>query len=104
MGEAAARLADVAVLTSDNPRREDPAAIIAEVRAGVPDPAGLVVEPDRGRAIELALGAARPGDVVVLAGKGHERVQELATGSVPFDDAEVARRLLGLTDQAFPEA
>jgi len=95
MGEAAARLADVAVLTSDNPRSEDPLAIIAEVSAGVTRPEALVVEPDRRAAIALALDTARPGDVVVVAGKGHETVQVFAGGHVvPFDDRAVARELL----------
>ncbi len=90
MGEAATRLADVAVLTSDNPRSEDPAAIIDEVRAGASD--AVVVEPDRRAAIALALDEARPGDVVVIAGKGHETTQTLAGGrTVPFDDRAVAR-------------
>ena len=90
MGAAAARLADVAVLTSDNPRSEDPMAIIADVAGG--DPAGrLVVEPDRRRAIRLAIEQAAPGDVVVIAGKGHETVQAFAAGRmVPFDDRAVA--------------
>jgi UDP-N-acetylmuramoyl-L-alanyl-D-glutamate--2,6-diaminopimelate ligase len=95
MGEVATRLADVAVLTSDNPRGEDPLAIIAEVQAGVRRTEVLLVEPDRRAAIALALAAAEPGDTVVIAGKGHETVQTFAGGrSVPFDDREVARREL----------
>ena len=95
MGEVATRLADVAVLTSDNPRSEDPLVIIDEVRAGVERPEVLVVEPDRRAAIALALDAAEPGDVVVVAGKGHETSQVFAGGrSVPFDDRVVARELL----------
>ena len=97
-GEAANSLADLAVLTSDNPRGEDPFAIIEEVRAGAAARAEvLVVEPDRRVAIGLAVAAARPGDVVVIAGKGHEPVQVWADGrSVPFDDRQVAREALGL--------
>lgn len=99
MGEVATRLADLTVLTSDNPRSEDPHAIIGEVKAGTRPGSALVVEPDRAAAIAWSVGAARPGDVVVLAGKGHERRQETASGSVEFDDREVAReaitRLLG---------
>ncbi|MFP5316959.1 MAG: UDP-N-acetylmuramoyl-L-alanyl-D-glutamate--2,6-diaminopimelate ligase [Acidimicrobiia bacterium] len=96
MGDVATRLADVAVLTTDNPRSEDPLAILAEVRGGVSRPEVLVVEPDRRTAIALALDAARPGDVVVVAGKGHETSQVFAGGrSVPFDDRVVARELLG---------
>jgi UDP-N-acetylmuramoyl-L-alanyl-D-glutamate--2,6-diaminopimelate ligase len=91
MGEVATRLADVAVLTSDNPRSEDPAIIIEDVRAGVRRSEVLRVEPDRRAAIALALDQAGPGDVVVLAGKGHETTQQFAEDVVPFDDREVAR-------------
>jgi UDP-N-acetylmuramoyl-L-alanyl-D-glutamate--2,6-diaminopimelate ligase len=99
MGRAAVA-ADVAVLTSDNPRSEDPAAILASVtqgaRAAVADgaTAELVVELDRRQAIAAALDAASPGDVVVIAGKGHETGQELADRTLPFDDREVAGELL----------
>ena len=92
MGRVASELADVAIVTSDNPRSEDPRAIIEEIVAGA---AGrLEVEPDRRRAIELALDQAQPGDVVVIAGKGHEQGQEFADRKLPFDDREVARELL----------
>ena len=92
MGRVASEHADVAIVTSDNPRSEDPRAIIDQIVAGA---AGrLDVEPDRRRAIELALDAARPGDVVVIAGKGHEQGQEFADRKLPFDDREVARELL----------
>jgi UDP-N-acetylmuramoyl-L-alanyl-D-glutamate--2,6-diaminopimelate ligase len=94
MGEIATRLADVAVLTSDNPRSEDPDAIIAEVCAGIQRTEVLRVEPDRRRAIQLALGLAVRGDVVVLAGKGHEVGQETAGVKVPFDDRLVAMEFL----------
>jgi UDP-N-acetylmuramoyl-L-alanyl-D-glutamate--2,6-diaminopimelate ligase len=96
MGEVATRLADVAVLTSDNPRSEDPLAIIEEVRAGATGRADvLVVEPDRRAAIELAVATAHPGDVVVIAGKGHEAVQVWEGGrTVAFDDRQVAREAL----------
>jgi UDP-N-acetylmuramoyl-L-alanyl-D-glutamate--2,6-diaminopimelate ligase len=92
MGEIAARLADVAILTSDNPRSEDPQAIAEEVAAGAP--ADLTVELDRRRAIEAAVELARPGDVVVIAGKGHEQGQEIAGEVHPFDDRQVAREAL----------
>ena len=92
MGRIAAELADVAIVTSDNPRSEDPAAIIEEVVAGAPD--RLEVEPDRRAAIERALELAEPGDVVVIAGKGHEQGQEVAGRVLPFDDREVAREAL----------
>jgi len=94
MGALAAELADLAVLTSDNPRSEDPLAIIAEVEAGAHDRGRLVVEPDRARAIAAALAAAGPGDVVLVAGKGHETGQDLGREIVPFDDRVVARELL----------
>jgi UDP-N-acetylmuramoyl-L-alanyl-D-glutamate--2,6-diaminopimelate ligase len=101
MGAEATRAADVAYLTSDNPRGEDPAAIIDEVLAGaVPSAADaratgrLVVEPDRRRAIDQALGAAGDGDVVVVAGKGHETTQEVAGARLPFDDRSVVREVL----------
>ncbi|MDP9072384.1 MAG: UDP-N-acetylmuramoyl-L-alanyl-D-glutamate--2,6-diaminopimelate ligase [Actinomycetota bacterium] len=94
MGEVAARLADLAVLTSDNPRSEDPLAIIEQVRSGVGRPERLEVEPDRRAAIALAVARARPGDVVVVAGKGHETGQELDGRTLPFDDREAARQAL----------
>ncbi|MDP8991939.1 MAG: UDP-N-acetylmuramoyl-L-alanyl-D-glutamate--2,6-diaminopimelate ligase [Actinomycetota bacterium] len=94
MGEVAAALADLAVLTSDNPRGEEPLAIIDEVRAGVRAGDRLRVEPDRQAAIELALGLAGPGDVVLIAGKGHETGQALAGRTVPFDDRQAARKAL----------
>ena len=82
--------------TSDNPRGEDPLAILSEVWAGLAEtPAEVVVEPDRRRAIERALSAARPGDVVLIAGKGHESAQVVGGESLPFDDRAVARELLG---------
>ncbi|MEX1357992.1 MAG: UDP-N-acetylmuramoyl-L-alanyl-D-glutamate--2,6-diaminopimelate ligase [Gaiellaceae bacterium] len=92
MGRVAGELADLAVVTSDNPRSEDPDAIIAEILAGAARE--LVVEPDRRAAIEAAVEAARPGDVVVVAGKGHEQGQEAGGIVLPFDDREVAREAL----------
>jgi UDP-N-acetylmuramoyl-L-alanyl-D-glutamate--2,6-diaminopimelate ligase len=94
MGVAAATLADVAILTSDNPRHEDPAAIIAAVVDGVGNAGTLLVEPDRATAIALALETARPGDLVLIAGKGHESGQQIGDTVVPFDDRDVARRQL----------
>jgi UDP-N-acetylmuramoyl-L-alanyl-D-glutamate--2,6-diaminopimelate ligase len=90
MGQVVTELADVALVTSDNPRSEDPAAIAEDVVDGL----DLEVELDRRRAIERALEAAREGDVVVIAGKGHEQGQEIAGRNVPFDDREVARDAL----------
>jgi UDP-N-acetylmuramoyl-L-alanyl-D-glutamate--2,6-diaminopimelate ligase len=96
MGEIAARLADVAIVTSDNPRSEPPDSIIDEILTGVPAGAAHVErDPDRRAAIVRAVELAAPGDVVVVAGKGHERGQELAGGrKEPFDDVEVAREAL----------
>ncbi|MGH9269738.1 MAG: glutamate ligase domain-containing protein, partial [Ilumatobacteraceae bacterium] len=99
MGAVAARLADHVVVTSDNPRSEDPAAIIAAVLAGI-DGADLAVtaridvEPDRAIAIELAIATAGPDDVVVIAGKGHETTQITGEQVVPFDDRDIARQAL----------
>jgi UDP-N-acetylmuramoyl-L-alanyl-D-glutamate--2,6-diaminopimelate ligase len=91
MGEVAARLADLAVLTSDNPRSEDPEAIIKAIEEGARRTGGrYVVEPDRRQAIRIALAEARPGEVVVIAGKGHETGQEFSDRVVPFDDRTVA--------------
>ena len=94
MGAAAASLADVAVLTSDNPRSEDPVAILDEMLHGVMDvPRGergrVIVEPDRGAAINLAVGMAGKGDVVLVAGKGHETGQYVGESVLPFDDMAV---------------
>ena len=95
MGDVATRLADDVILTSDNPRSEDPLAIIDDIRAGVtPGAAAVAVEPDRRRAIERAVAHARPGDVVVIAGKGHETTQTIGDTVRPFDDREVARATL----------
>jgi UDP-N-acetylmuramoyl-L-alanyl-D-glutamate--2,6-diaminopimelate ligase len=96
MGEIAARDADVVVLTTDNPRSEDPLAILAAVRAGADRVDGAVVEvvPDREAAIERAVLLARPGDLVVVAGKGHEQGQEVAGTVHPFDDRVVLRAAL----------
>jgi UDP-N-acetylmuramoyl-L-alanyl-D-glutamate--2,6-diaminopimelate ligase len=96
MGEIAARLADVLVVTDDNPRTEDPAAIRAELLAGTGAAAAEVLEiGDRRAAIHEAVSRARPGDIVLVAGKGHETGQEIAGVVHPFDDRTVAREALG---------
>lgn len=108
MGEIAARLSDLTIVTSDNPRSEDPMGIIAQVVTGVQMACtrrlnaqglsagwrgkGYLVEPDRRSAIAAAIAAARPNDAVLIAGKGHETYQILARETIPFDDREVARR------------
>jgi UDP-N-acetylmuramoyl-L-alanyl-D-glutamate--2,6-diaminopimelate ligase len=96
MGEIAAREADVAVLTTDNPRSEDPLAILAAMREGADRVPGAVVEvvPERRAAIERAVLAAGPADLVVVAGKGHEQGQEIAGTVHPFDDRVVLREAL----------
>jgi UDP-N-acetylmuramoyl-L-alanyl-D-glutamate--2,6-diaminopimelate ligase len=110
MGAVAGRLSDVVVVTSDNPRSEDPAAIIEEVMRGMPQPADRVVQAgterevrrgplalevvDRGAAIHKATELAEPGDLIVLAGKGHEKTQTIGDRSHPFDDVAVAREAL----------
>ncbi|MDZ4197680.1 MAG: UDP-N-acetylmuramoyl-L-alanyl-D-glutamate--2,6-diaminopimelate ligase [Kiritimatiellia bacterium] len=95
MGAVAARLADLTVLTSDNPRTEDPEAILKEIRSGIPAGAPVESVTDREAAIRRAFELAGPGDLVLIAGKGHENVQEFERTIVPFDDREVARRLMG---------
>jgi UDP-N-acetylmuramoyl-L-alanyl-D-glutamate--2,6-diaminopimelate ligase len=92
MGRIVSELADVAIVTSDNPRSEDPLAIVDEIVAGMSGEP--IVEPNRARAIERAIELARPGDAVVIAGKGHEQGQEVAGVVTPFDDAEVAGEAL----------
>src|ERR1700680_1466172 len=95
MGEAAGRGSDFVVLTSDNPRSEDPRAIINDALVGLQKTgAKYRVEADRRKAIALAIAEARPGDIVLIAGKGHENVQVTREGSHPFDDVEVAREAL----------
>ena len=109
MGEAAARIADVVIATSDNPRSEDPLKILHEIERGIveagldpiqeaaarrDDASGYLIIPDRRRAIHLAIEIARPSDVVLIAGKGAEPGQELADRTIPFDDRESARDAL----------
>jgi UDP-N-acetylmuramoyl-L-alanyl-D-glutamate--2,6-diaminopimelate ligase len=95
MGEAAGRGSDFVVLTSDNPRSEDPRAIINDAMVGLQrSGAKYKVEPDRRAAIALAVREAQPGDIVLLAGKGHEKVQITREGTIPFDDVEVAKAVL----------
>lgn len=93
MGEIVAELSDLAIVTSDNPRSEEPRAIAEEILAGI-EGKQVEVELDRRAAIEQALGRAKDGDVVVIAGKGHERGQEIAGRVLPFDDREVAAEFL----------
>jgi UDP-N-acetylmuramoyl-L-alanyl-D-glutamate--2,6-diaminopimelate ligase len=93
MGKLASELADIAIVTSDNPRSEDPEAIVAEIVAGAEKP--VEVELDRAVAIARAVELARPGDVVLIAGKGAEQGQEFADRTIPFDDREAAKEAIG---------
>jgi UDP-N-acetylmuramoyl-L-alanyl-D-glutamate--2,6-diaminopimelate ligase len=101
MGMVAARLSDVVVITSDNPRSEEPQRIIDEIKRGIP--AGsqtsgrgpeIIAHVDRRHAIEQAIGLGEPGDVVLIAGKGHEKYQQIGDRVLPFDDGETARAAL----------
>jgi UDP-N-acetylmuramoyl-L-alanyl-D-glutamate--2,6-diaminopimelate ligase len=94
MGEIAERLADQIFITDDNPRGEDGDVIVAQIVAGLRQPAAATVERDRAVAIDRAMELAVAGDVVLIAGKGHETYQEGATGKRPFDDLAVARHAL----------
>jgi UDP-N-acetylmuramoyl-L-alanyl-D-glutamate--2,6-diaminopimelate ligase len=95
MGRAAGAGSDLVVLTSDNPRGEDPLAILDQVLPGLSETsAKVIVEADRQRAIELAIAEARQGDLVLLAGKGHEKTQTIGDRVIPFDDVAIARQVL----------
>jgi UDP-N-acetylmuramoyl-L-alanyl-D-glutamate--2,6-diaminopimelate ligase len=91
MGRVAGELADIVILTNDNPRDEEPAAIAAAIAAGAPPQTPVLTELDRAKAIRQALTMAGPTDVVVVAGKGHETVQEVRGAQLPFDDREEIR-------------
>jgi len=95
MGKAAGQGSDFVVLTSDNPRSEDPLAVINDAQPGlVSSQTKYVVEPDRKKAIGIALANAKPGDMVLIAGKGHEKTQTTREGTFPFDDVQVAGEAL----------
>ncbi len=95
MGEVTGRLSDLTILSSDNPRSEDPLKIISDLIVGLQKTAGkYLIEPDREKAISMAMEEARSGDIVLLAGKGHENYQILADRTIAFDDREMARRAL----------
>ena len=95
MGEAVARLSDVAVLTSDNPRHEEPEAIMADVMPGLSGAAEVFADPDRRRAIEKGLELLHPGDALLIAGKGHESTQQIGDVKHPFSDQQTVREILG---------
>ena len=94
MGRVASELADLIIITSDNPRSEEPADICEQISDGMKERDVVEVVLDREEAIARALDAAGPGDVVLIAGKGHETSQTYANRNIPFDDRVVARRLL----------
>jgi UDP-N-acetylmuramoyl-L-alanyl-D-glutamate--2,6-diaminopimelate ligase len=94
MASVAESLADRVVLTSDNPRSEDPRAILEEMQTGLRDPSRVIIDPDRAAAIRVAIEGAAPGGIVVIAGKGHETTQTIGDRVMPFDDREVARAVL----------
>ncbi|MDR7439631.1 MAG: UDP-N-acetylmuramoyl-L-alanyl-D-glutamate--2,6-diaminopimelate ligase [Armatimonadota bacterium] len=102
MGRVASERADLVVLTSDNPRTEDPLRILQQIHAGVTDGARCVVEPDRRAAIQLAIAEARTGDVVLICGKGHETYQIVGTRRIPLDDREEARKALRMRGYGRP--
>jgi UDP-N-acetylmuramoyl-L-alanyl-D-glutamate--2,6-diaminopimelate ligase len=94
MAAVAETLADKVILTSDNPRHEDPRAILNEMQTGLRDPSRVTIDADRAAAIRLAIEQAAPGDIVVIAGKGHETTQTIGDDVLPFDDREIARGAL----------
>jgi UDP-N-acetylmuramoyl-L-alanyl-D-glutamate--2,6-diaminopimelate ligase len=102
MGELSGRLSDLSILTSDNPRQEDPLKIISDVVVGMQKSGGkYMIEPDRGKAVALAIDEAQSGDIVLLAGKGHEDYQVFAGHTIHFDDREEARK--ALRDRGYTE-
>jgi UDP-N-acetylmuramoyl-L-alanyl-D-glutamate--2,6-diaminopimelate ligase len=104
MGEVTGRLSDLTILSSDNPRGEDPLKIISDIIVGLQKTAGkYLIEPDREKAIGVAMDEARAGDIVLLAGKGHENYQILAERTLEFDDREEARRALRARGFAGPQ-
>jgi UDP-N-acetylmuramoyl-L-alanyl-D-glutamate--2,6-diaminopimelate ligase len=96
MGELSGRLSDLSILTSDNPRQEDPLKIISDIVVGTQKSGGkYLIEPDRAKAIQKGIEEARAGDIVLLAGKGHEDYQIFADHTIHFDDREEAKKALG---------
>ncbi|MBF0229971.1 MAG: UDP-N-acetylmuramoyl-L-alanyl-D-glutamate--2,6-diaminopimelate ligase [Desulfamplus sp.] len=96
MGEIACRYSDITIITSDNPRSENPDTIISEIIKGIPerDPQKIIVEPDRAKALEIAVNISEPNDIIVAAGKGHETYQITAQGKIDFDDRVILRDAL----------
>ncbi|MBO4491989.1 MAG: hypothetical protein J5944_11585, partial [Lentisphaeria bacterium] len=96
MGRAVTERADLAFITSDNPRTEDPSAIIEEILTGIPDRTNVRIEPDRAQAIRRAAGLTGKDDILLVAGKGHEKYQEIKGVKHPFDDREILHSLGGI--------
>ena len=96
MGAIAATFADAIILTNDNPRYEDPQAIITDILSGITDRSSVQIELDRHKAITEAIRSALPGDTVLVTGKGHEAYQEIAGQRYPFSDRQLVRHLLGI--------
>jgi UDP-N-acetylmuramoyl-L-alanyl-D-glutamate--2,6-diaminopimelate ligase len=94
MGAIGARMSDLTILTSDNPRSEDPGAIIEDILAGIPDKTYVVVEPDREAAIRFGINSMKEGDCLIIAGKGHETYQIVGSKKSSFDDRECVRACL----------
>jgi len=94
MAKAAEKGADLSIITSDNPRSEDPMSICEAIRSAFADPSRPIVEVDRTAAIQLAIQEAKPGDIVLIAGKGHEKVQIFHHHTIAFDDVAVAKEAL----------
>jgi UDP-N-acetylmuramoyl-L-alanyl-D-glutamate--2,6-diaminopimelate ligase len=94
MGSIAARLSDLAIVTSDNPRGEDPQTIIDAIVSGIEDRSNLIIEPDRTSAIRLGIKDLKPGDCLLIAGKGHETYQIIGSTKLPFDDKAVVQESL----------
>jgi len=94
MGKVATRFSKLTIITNDNPRNESPNDIIADILEGIPDNANIQIEPDRDTAIKKAIQAAKPGDIVLIAGKGHETYQDFGNRVIPFDDRAVARKYI----------
>ena len=96
MGNIAARLADWVIITDDNPRHEDPSSIREEILSGCTSNTHTIEIADRAKAIQTAIERLHKGDVLIIAGKGHEKGQIIGDSTLPFDDSEVARKVLGL--------
>jgi UDP-N-acetylmuramoyl-L-alanyl-D-glutamate--2,6-diaminopimelate ligase len=96
MGKVAQKWSDLTVITSDNPRDEDPREIIRDILEGIDDPSKVLIEEDRRKAIELAINKAEEGDIVLIAGKGHEDYQEIKGVKYPFKDSQIVKEAISV--------